>query len=78
MVDAEGINTTTAYGSLEVTEMSYSIIEIMQLTVAQKNIRITEIECEFDNAQAKNEFFYRTAQAQALRDELEMLIRSML
>jgi len=58
--------------------MSYSKIEIMQLTVAEKHIRITEIECEFDNAQAKNEFFYRTSKAQALRDELEMLIRSMI
>lgn len=57
--------------------MTTTKISVMQMTTAQKHIRITEIECEFDNAQSLNEFFYRTARAQALRDELELLIRSL-
>lgn len=57
--------------------MATTKISVMQMTATEKQIRITEIECEFDNAQARNEFFYRTARAQALRDELEILIRSL-
>lgn len=57
--------------------MTTTKISVMQMTTTEKHIRITEIECEFDNAQAINEFFYRTQKAQKLRDELELLIRSL-
>ena len=57
--------------------MTTTKISVMQMTKTEKQIRITEIECEFDNAQASNEFFYRTQKAQALRDELELLIGSL-
>lgn len=57
--------------------MATTKISVMQMTRTEKQIRITEIECEFDSAQARNEFFYRTPDAQALRDEWETLIRSL-
>lgn len=57
--------------------MTTTKISVMQMTTTEKQIRITEIECEFDIAQSRNEFFYRTQKAQKLRDELELLIRSL-
>ncbi len=57
--------------------MAVTKVSVMHMTVEQKKLRITEIECEFDVGQEYNEFFYRTARAQKLRDEYEILIRSL-
>jgi len=57
--------------------MAISKISVMQMTASEKKVRITEIQIEFDTCQARNEFFYRTQEAQKLRDEMEILLRSL-